>query len=124
MEINERIFYLLKMQNRTAKELSEFIGIAQSSVSAWKNENSFPSSKYMVQISEFFSISINYLLTGENDNIELYSKSELTKDETELIHTYKQLDRRGQYRIHTVIYEEIDRLQLTKNLSNKKGNTG
>lgn len=68
MNINERIFALLKEQNKTAKQLGEYIGVASSSISAWKNEGSFPSSKHIVPICEFLSISYSYLLTGKEDD--------------------------------------------------------
>lgn len=62
MEINERIFFLLDKQGKTAKELGDFIKVNPSSISGWKNEGSFPSSKYIIGISEFFNVSIEYLL--------------------------------------------------------------
>ena len=111
MEINERIFYLLDKQGKTAKELRLHIGVNPSSISAWKNEGSYPSSKYIIGISEFFNVSIEFLFTGTE------STTDLDKDETELIDTYNKLDRRGQHRIHTVIYEELDRMEQP----NKKG---
>lgn len=111
MEINERIFYLLNKQGKTAKELGSHIGVNPSSISAWKNEGSYPSSKYIIGISEFFNVSIEFLFTGSEPT------ANLTIDEAELIGTYNQLDRRGQHRVHTVIYEELDRMDH----SDKKG---
>lgn len=109
MQINERIFYLLEKQNKSAKDLGLFIGVNPSSISGWKNENSFPSSKYIIGISKFLNVSIEYLLTGCDT-----SSSCLTEDETELLETYQLLDKRGKHKIHTTIYEEIDRIEKTK----------
>lgn len=106
MEINQRIFFLLERQGKTAKELGDYIGIKPSSISAWKNENSYPSTKYVIRISEFFDVSIDYLFTGRSS----LSNSTFTTDQQELVDTYNQLDRRGQHRVHTVIYEELDRI--------------
>ena len=106
MEINERIFYLLEQQKRTAKELGSFIGVRPSSISAWKTEGSFPSSKYIIRISEFFNVPIEYLFTGQaNDH------SNLSKQEYELLETYNQLDSRGQHSVHMAIYKELDRMK-------------
>lgn len=116
MEINERIFYLLDRQDKKAKDLAKYIGISASSVSAWKTENSYPSSKYIIRISEFLNVSIEYLLTGiDDESVE----SDLSTDETELIETYNRLDRRGQHRVHSVIYEELDRMKEEKSNSSK-----
>ena len=38
----------------------------------------------------------------------------LSVDQEELISTYSQLDRRGQHRVHTIIYEELDRMEQAK----------
>ena len=99
MEINERIFFLLDKQGKTAKELGDFIKVNPSSISGWKNEG----------ISEFFNVSIEYLFTGHEAN------SLLDKDQQELVDTYCQLDRRGQHRVHTIIYEELDRIASSNN---------
>ena len=109
MEINERIFFLLDKQGKTAKELGDFIKVNPSSISGWKYEGSFPSSKYIIGISEFFNVSIEYLFTGHEAN------SLLDKDQQELVDTYCQLDRRGQHRVHTIIYEELDRIASSNN---------
>lgn len=90
MEINERIFYLLKEQNKTAKDLGEYIGVKPSSISAWKNKGSYPSSKYLVRISEFFNVSLQYLLTGQDERIQAVSN--LSTEETELIEAWRELD--------------------------------
>ena len=116
MEINERVFHLLDKQHKKAKELALFIGISASSVSAWKTEKSFPSSKHIIRISEFFNVSLEYLLSGiDNENAE----SELSTDEKELLETYNKLDRRGLHRVHSVIYEEIDRIKDENSIPSK-----
>lgn len=114
MEINERIFYLLEKQNRTAKELGDFIGVRPSSISAWKTEGSYPSSKHIIRISEFFNVPIEYLFTGQNNN-----SMHLSKQETELLETYNQLDSRGQHSVHMAIYNELDRMKEDSAIKSK-----
>lgn len=87
MTVSERIFLLLKEKKLTAKDLGEYIDVKPSSISAWKNEGSYPSSKYIVRISEFLNVSLEYLLTGK----EKSSPAELTADEQELLTYYKNL---------------------------------
>ena len=81
MEINERIFYLLDKQGKTAKELGLHIGVNPSSISAWKNEGSYPSSKYIIGISEFFNVSIEFLFTGTESTTDLVIYEELDRME-------------------------------------------
>lgn len=113
MEINERVFYLLEQQKKTAKELADFIGVRPSSISAWKTEGSYPSSKHIIRISEFFNVPIEFLFTGEYK-----AASNLNRQELELLDTYNLLDTRGQHYVHMTIYNELDRLEQQKN--NKK----
>lgn len=80
MKINERIFYLLEQQHKSAKDLGKYIGASPSSISAWKNEGSFPSSKYIVGISEFFNVSLDYLCTGVEKNKSSLSNEYSTQD--------------------------------------------
>ena len=108
MELNERIFYLLKKNGQTAKELADYISIKSSSISAWKNCGSFPSSKYIVGISTFLGVSEEFLLTGKDNTHPILHS--LSQDEAELLTTYKQLDSRGKHKLHTLMYEEVDRI--------------
>jgi len=86
MEINERIFYLLNKQNKTASSLANYLNIKSSSITGWKNEGSYPSSKYIQKISEFLNVSVDYLVTG-NQSIET-----VPSDQQELLNLYNQLD--------------------------------
>ena len=64
MQINERIFVLLNEQGKTASALAAYLGINPASITGWKNEGSYPSSKYVPAISAFLNVSSEYLLTG------------------------------------------------------------
>ncbi len=65
MNFIDRLTILLKENNITAKSLTQTIGISQTSVSDWKRGKSSPSIKTLIDISKFFNISIDWLLTGE-----------------------------------------------------------
>lgn len=63
--ITQRTVRLLKEFNRQDKELCDYIGVAQSTFTNWKNRNTEPKSKYIPAIAEFFNVSVDYLLNGE-----------------------------------------------------------
>ena len=94
MDINERIFFLLNEQKRSAKELSEYIKVSQASVSAWKT-GSYPSSKHIIRISEFLGVSAQYLLTGE-EGPAVAAPTELSSLDADMLHYFHQLDRQEQ----------------------------
>lgn len=66
MTIGERIAQLLDEQGKPAKDLARHLGIDASSVTGWVR-GSWPSSKYLIGISQFLDVSVEYLLTGEGD---------------------------------------------------------
>ena len=90
MEINERIFYLLNKQGKKASALADYLGIKPSSITGWKNEGSYPSSKYIQKISEFLNVSIQYLITGKDDFIP--NNSIFTHEQQELISSFTKLN--------------------------------
>lgn len=94
MDINERIFYLLDKQGRTAVELGKYIDVAPSSINGWK-KGSYPSSKYIIRISEFLGVSIHYLFTGEEEANE----STLSSEEKELLNSFKLLQNKERFKV-------------------------
>ncbi len=89
----------------TGKQLGELLGLKKSPLTDWKNQKSSPTLEQLAKMCEIFAISSDYLLFGKMPG--------LSSDQEELVTTYQKLDRRGQHRVHTVIYEEIDRMAGT-----------
>lgn len=70
MDTIAKISYLLEKNNRTQKELTDYLGLDKSTFSAWKNGKSKSYSKYFTQIAQFFNISIDYLLDNEKSPLD------------------------------------------------------
>ncbi len=100
----ERIVAQAEILGLTGKELGEMLGLKKSPLTDWKNKKSNPTLDQLVKLCEIFAVSADYLLYGKS--------STLSNDQQELVDTYEKLDRRGQHRIHTTIYEELDRMAL------------
>lgn len=123
--VGERLAYtrstILSM-NQT--NFSKILGISQGALSEIeKNRRGLPMEaiiELMKYSKENNSISCMWILTGEKEASKFTT---LTKDESELLVTYNQLDRRGQHRIHTIIYEELDRMALQSEQSQLKNAT-
>lgn len=62
-----RIFELMEKEHVTAKQLSAATGISQSNFTEWKKGRSNPKLDALVQISEFFNVSVEYLTGTEKD---------------------------------------------------------
>lgn len=65
MDILDRISLLLG--NRDQKELTDYLGLKSAAFSEWKSGKSKSYKKYLIEIAEFFHVSIDYLVYGKND---------------------------------------------------------
>lgn len=85
MSINERVFFTLKEKNLKQKDLADYLGIAQSVITNWKNRGNNPPAEYLIQICEFLGITI-YELLGANSNNELeYLYSKLSPEDKAIV---------------------------------------
>ncbi len=71
MDIINRISALLEEQNKSQKDLTDYLGVEKSVFSTWKKNKSKSYMKYINQIAEFFNVSVDYLL-GRNE-MQIYS---------------------------------------------------
>lgn len=69
--------------------------ISTSKLTAWKN-GSLPSASVLILLSEYFQVSIDYLLKGKEKNI---SENKLTQNENEMLEIFKNFDDREQVKI-------------------------
>ena len=60
------ILELLKQQNKKQKELCDYLDISKNVFTDWKSGRNKSYLKYLPQISEFFNVSVDYLL-GRTD---------------------------------------------------------
>ncbi len=100
--IYDRVVDLIKKKGMNGKQLSLALGLKKSPLTDWKNGKSSPTVDQVIRICEIFAISSDYLIFG--------SELRLDQDQSELLTNYNQLDHRGKYRVHTIIYEELDRI--------------
>ena len=56
---------LLKEKGVTPYQVSKATGVAQSSLSDWKNGRSKPNYEKMLAIADYFGVSVDYLLGNE-----------------------------------------------------------
>lgn len=86
MNILDRICMLLG--DGKQQELTDYLGLKKTAFSDWKGGKSNSYRKYLIEIAEFFNVSLDFLVFGtEHANIE-----NITDDEKELLTYYKELD--------------------------------
>lgn len=110
MTVIERLLIILNEKNLKMSDLCAYIGINASTMTTWKTRNTDPPAKHLFRICEFLNISLEYLLTGEEQK-KSPSSPQLNEDESELLNQFKKLDKEGQTSVLHTCYQEIRRMR-------------
>lgn len=65
MEFNEKLQNLRKSKGLTQEELADALYVSRTAISKWESGRGYPSIDSLKDISKFFSVSIDDLLSGE-----------------------------------------------------------
>ena len=65
MEFNEKLCELRKSKNLTQEELAQALFVSRTAISKWESGRGYPSIDSLKEISDYFSVSIDDLLSGE-----------------------------------------------------------
>ncbi len=95
---------LRKERNLTQLELAVYLGIDQTTVSKWELNKALPDTLMLIQLAEFFDVSIDYLLARTTyyfpDEIELRNFSD---EEKQVIGNYRLLNQSGKRLVNETI---------------------
>ena len=83
--IGNRIKHLRKEKNISQSELARILHITRSSVNAWEMGISVPSTQYIIELANIFSISTDYLLGI--DTTASISTQGLTEEDKQLVYS-------------------------------------
>ena len=65
VEFNEKLHELRKSRGLTQEELAEALFVSRTAISKWESGREYPSIDSLKEISSFFSVTIDELLSGE-----------------------------------------------------------
>lgn len=82
--VADRIKILREQHELTQAALAKKLGITRSSVNAWEMGISVPSTQYIVELSELFSVSTDYLLGV--DSSATINVSGLLEEDVQMLH--------------------------------------
>jgi len=80
MIFGENLVRLRKRKGVSQEQLAEVLGITRQTISKWELNQSTPDLQYTVQISEYFNVSLDYLIKGEETIVTDVSKQEKEDD--------------------------------------------
>lgn len=112
MTFSDRLDLLLTEKKETRTHLAEIIGITNQSFSDWKKRGTIPSADIVLKIANYFSVSIDWLVTGkETDG--------LTHEDTDFIFKLRQLSEKDKNTVLGLIdllhnQEELEKQKIQK----------
>ena len=62
MKLGEKIVKLRKERGLSQEALAEQIGTTRQAVSKWENDQGFPETEKLLQLSNVFEVSVDFLL--------------------------------------------------------------
>ena len=83
-----KIMELLKLQGKTEKDLTEHVGLANTTFTKWKYKDVKSYRKHLEKIAEYLDVTPAYLTEGVDDIINL---STMTTSELRLIQLYRKM---------------------------------
>lgn len=112
--IGERLQFTRTKNSLSQKEFAQILGVSQGALSGMeKNTRGIPM-EAIINLIKYSksnnSVSCEWILTGYDST---NNKDRLSEDEQDLLTNYMQLDKRGKYKVQTIIYEELDRVKKT-----------
>ena len=87
----EKLYELLAEKGLNRKQFAEKCGIPYPTVVGWTNLNRLPDYSALLKLADFFDCSVDYLMSRQDDVGNITVVNSLTRDEEELLSTYKQL---------------------------------
>lgn len=64
MTFGERLYELRKNKNISQEEFAELLDVSRQSISKWENDKAYPEMTRLLFMSEFFDVSLDYLMRG------------------------------------------------------------
>ncbi len=66
MNIGERIYELRRKNSMSQEDLAEKMNVSRQSISKWESSQSVPEVERIIQLSNIFNVSTDWILKGEN----------------------------------------------------------
>ena len=93
MTTGEKISRLRKENNYTQEQLAERMGVSRQSVSKWESNIAYPETEKLIQLSEIFGCTLDYLL--KEDSLEQQTKNQENDFWQEAVDKFMNFDKKS-----------------------------
>ncbi len=86
-----RLKELREHKNESQQKLAMILNISQTMISRYEKGQAYPDMDTLIAIARHYNISVDYLIEFSDDKLP-YTKSNLPKQEQDLLFLFKRLD--------------------------------
>lgn len=106
----ERLKELRIRKGLTHQEIADYLGVSRSTISYYENGKNEPRIEGLIKLAELLEVSLDYLITGKENESEFLLRSEIYRLESKL----EELSIRLKKSIDTEINAFIEVVKKTK----------
>lgn len=85
MTFGNRLYELRKNSGLSQEELAELLDVSRQSVSKWESDKGYPEMTRLIFLSDYFSVSLDYLMRGEKQEKLSEQKQEALEYHTDTL---------------------------------------
>ena len=86
-----RLKELRELKNESQQKLAMILNVSQTMISRYESGDALPDINILIAIAKHYNVSVDYLVEHSDDKLP-YTKSNLSKQEQDLLLLFKQLD--------------------------------
>ena len=86
-----RLKELRELKNESQQKLAMILNVSQTMISRYESGDALPDINILIAIAKHYNVSVDYLVEHSDDKLP-YTKSNLPKQEQDLLLLFKQLD--------------------------------
>lgn len=85
MTFGNRLYELRKNSGLSQEELAELLDVSRQSVSKWESDKGYPEMTRLIFLSDYFNVSLDYLMRGEKQEKLSENKREALEYHTDTL---------------------------------------
>lgn len=87
MALSEKLYALRKKSNLSQEQLAEQLGVSRQAISKWESGKAIPESDTLISISQYFHVTLDYLLKEDDAVLSEPSAEEDKEDNQKKVST-------------------------------------